>query len=81
MPFDHHLSTPSITCLSTAWSTLAIEVGLGAIMSSKKEQAALVAFFNSFNLSKRLTAFDQLGDGKVLLEVGRSSALELVLTK
>jgi hypothetical protein len=38
---------------------------------SKKEQAALVAFFNTFALTKRITAFDQLWDGKTLFEVGR----------
>lgn len=37
-------------------------------MSSKKEQAALIAFFNSFSLSKRITSFDQLNDGKALME-------------
>ena len=37
---------------------------------SKKEQDALVAFFNTFKLSKRIAAFDQLADGKALMEVG-----------
>jgi hypothetical protein len=36
---------------------------------SKKEQAALVAFFNAFGLSKRIASFDQLWDGKALFEV------------
>ncbi|ORX38547.1 protein-nucleus import-related protein [Kockovaella imperatae] len=30
---------------------------------------ALVAFFNSFKLSRRITTFDQLADGKALMEV------------
>jgi len=38
---------------------------------SKKEQATLVAFFNSLGLVKRITAFDQLYDGKALTEVSR----------
>lgn len=36
---------------------------------SKKEQAALVAFFNAFGLSKRIASFDQLWDSKALSEV------------
>ena len=37
---------------------------------AKKEQAALVAFVNSFRLARRVTSFDQLADGKALMEVG-----------
>ena len=36
---------------------------------SRTEQAALVAFFNAFKLSKPLDSFDQLSDGKALMEV------------
>ncbi|KAK8854821.1 hypothetical protein IAR55_003560 [Kwoniella newhampshirensis] len=36
---------------------------------SRKEQDALVAYFNSFKLSKRMTTFEQLSDGKALMEV------------
>jgi protein HOOK3 len=36
---------------------------------SRREQDALLALFNSFRPSRRVTAFDQLADGKVLLEV------------
>lgn len=36
---------------------------------SKQEQRAILAFCNSFRLSRRVTSFDQLSDGKVLLEV------------
>jgi hypothetical protein len=36
---------------------------------SKKEQDALLALLNSFKVSKRITTFDQLSDGKVLMEV------------
>ncbi|KAK1927088.1 protein-nucleus import-related protein [Papiliotrema laurentii] len=38
-------------------------------MSTKKEQEALVAFFNSFELRKPLASFKQLSDGKVFMEV------------
>ncbi|KAK4689518.1 hypothetical protein P7C73_g592, partial [Tremellales sp. Uapishka_1] len=36
---------------------------------SASEQDALMAFFNSFKLSRRITAFEQLADGKALMEV------------
>ena len=36
---------------------------------SRQEQTALVALFSSFKLSKRISAFDQLADGKALMEV------------
>ncbi|TXT03988.1 uncharacterized protein COLE_07685 [Cutaneotrichosporon oleaginosum] len=35
---------------------------------SRREQEALLALFNSFRPSRRVTTFDQLCDGKVLLE-------------
>jgi hypothetical protein len=38
---------------------------------SRREQDALLALFNSFRPSRRVTTFDQLSDGKVLLEVGQ----------
>ena len=37
--------------------------------ASRQEQASLVAFVNSFRTSKRITAFDDLSDGKTLMEV------------
>lgn len=36
---------------------------------SRREQDALLALFNSFRPSRRVTAFDQLADAKVLMEV------------
>ncbi|WWC71606.1 uncharacterized protein I206_105564 [Kwoniella pini CBS 10737] len=36
---------------------------------SRAEQAALVAYFNTFKLSKQVTAFKDLSDGKALMEV------------
>jgi len=55
-----------------------LESGLGHLGSSsgfgkmsRPEQVALLAFFNSFKLSKAITAVDQLSDGKLLMEVRR----------
>jgi protein HOOK3 len=47
---------------------------------SRQEQAALMAWLNSFRPSRRVTAFDQLSDGKTLMEVGWafSSALTVI---
>ncbi|BEI86835.1 hypothetical protein CcaverHIS002_0701810 [Cutaneotrichosporon cavernicola] len=39
---------------------------------TRREQDALLALFNSFRPSRRVTTFDQLSDGKVLLEVMHS---------
>nr|XP_018261439.1 uncharacterized protein I303_05877 [Kwoniella dejecticola CBS 10117]OBR83597.1 hypothetical protein I303_05877 [Kwoniella dejecticola CBS 10117] len=36
---------------------------------SRAEQAALVAYFNTFKLSRQVTAFKDLSDGKALMEV------------
>jgi len=36
---------------------------------ARREQDALLALFNSFRPSRRVTAFEQLADGKVLMEV------------
>ena len=36
---------------------------------SRTEQAALVAWVNSFRPSKRVTAFEQLSDGRAFAEV------------
>nr|XP_031860001.1 uncharacterized protein CI109_004608 [Kwoniella shandongensis]KAA5527073.1 hypothetical protein CI109_004608 [Kwoniella shandongensis] len=36
---------------------------------SRQEQDALVAYLNAFKLSKKITAFEQLSDGKALMEV------------
>jgi hypothetical protein len=47
---------------------------------SKKEQAALLAFFNSFGLTRRITAFEQLNDGEALLEVSYRLNVFLWLT-
>jgi hypothetical protein len=39
---------------------------------SRQEQAALMAWLNSFSPSRSVTAFDQLSDGSILMEVGRT---------
>ena len=44
---------------------------------SRQEQSALIAFLNSFKLSRRITAFDQLADGKALMEVSCSPGCKL----
>lgn len=36
----------------------------------RQEQAALLAFVNSFKLSRPARTFDTLSDGRALLEVG-----------
>jgi hypothetical protein len=36
---------------------------------SRSEQDALLAYFNTFRLSRRVNTFASLADGKVLLEV------------
>lgn len=36
---------------------------------SRQEKDALLALFNSFRPSRRVTSFEQLSDGKVLMEV------------
>ena len=48
---------------------------------SKSEQAALVAFINSFDLARRVTAFNQLYDGKALTEVNMFTPLRASLTR
>jgi hypothetical protein len=37
---------------------------------SKSEQDALLAYFNTFKLARRVNTFASLADGKVLMEVG-----------
>jgi hypothetical protein len=37
---------------------------------SKSEQDALLAYFNTFRLARRVNTFASLADGKVLMEVG-----------
>lgn len=39
---------------------------------SRQEQAALMAWLNSFNPSRSVTALEQLSDGSILMEVGRA---------
>jgi hypothetical protein len=47
-------------------------------MSTKKEQEALVAFFNSFELRKPLASFKQLSDGKVFMEVSTCGLITIM---
>ena len=50
-------------------------------MMSKSEQDALLAYFNTFKLARRVNTFASLADGKVLMEVSPFSALQTSLTK
>jgi hypothetical protein len=40
-----------------------------SVAMSKSEQDALLAYFNTFKLARRVNTFASLADGKVLMEV------------
>jgi hypothetical protein len=44
---------------------------------SKSEQDALLAYFNTFKLARRVNTFASLADGKVLMEVSTLSCKPL----
>ena len=48
---------------------------------SKSEQDALLAYFNTFKLARRVNTFASLADGKVLMEVSLFSKLKAWLIK
>jgi len=48
---------------------------------SKSEQDALLAYFNTFKLARRVNTFASLADGKVLMEVGPFSGVKALLMK
>jgi len=46
---------------------------------SKSEQDALLAYFNTFKLARRVNTFASLADGKLLMEVGPFSRVKALL--
>jgi hypothetical protein len=42
---------------------------------SRSEQEALLAYFNTFKLARRVNTFASLADGKALMEVSPASLL------
>lgn len=66
---------PSLLYLSVVRPFLAGSLlGLWESKMARQEQDALLTFFNSFKLAKRVTTFSQLADGKALLEVSATGS-------